>query len=201
MSLIQSNLDKSKFEPLSDKDLLAKIRQKDIKAFDVIYLKYHYRLYVYALKMIKNDEDAADIVQDIFIRFWEQADRIPEELNIRNYLYAMVRNRVLNYIRDNRTRLINNYRIVCLRGGYEEPEAEKEDRAALYGELEDAIESLPPQQRKVAASRKEGLSNAEIAEKLDLSLNTVNVHYRLGLKALRNKLKHLIVLVIILCLC
>ena len=108
MSLIQSNLDKSKFEPLSDKDLLAKIRQKDIKAFDIIYLKYHYRLYVYALKMIKNDEDAADIVQDIFIRFWEQADRIPEELNIRNYLYAMVRNRVLNYIRDNRTRLINN---------------------------------------------------------------------------------------------
>ena len=68
-------------------------------------------------------------------------------------------------------------------------------------ELQDAIESLPPQQRKVAASRKDGLSNAEIAEKLDLSLNTVNVHYRLGLKALRNKLKHLIVLVIILCLC
>ena len=56
-------------------------------------------------------------------------------------------------------------------------------------QLERAIEALPPQQKKVAESRRKGYSNREIAEMLNLSLNTVNIHYRLGLKTMKEKMK------------
>ncbi len=188
----------SKHDSLTDKELLARIRNCDREAFDTVYGKYHRDLYFYALKLIKDRDDASDIIQDTFVKLWMNSGSIPPEVNLKSYLSVMVRNRVLNYIRDNRARLLNNYRIIRQRGLWEDnPGPDRLDDMVWTKELEEAIGQLPPQQRKVAELRKEGLSNAEIAKRMNLSVNTINVHYRLMLNSLRNKCGHLVSLVIL----
>lgn len=187
-----------KYETLTDKELIERIKDCDMQAFDAIYYRYHRPMYVYAVKLIKNEDDAADIIQEIFIKIWEFSEMMPGKLNFRNYLYSMVRNRVFNYIRNNRARLINNYRIVCQNGVTVENEVLKQnDEKLLRQQLDNAIDLLPPQQKKVAESRRKGLSNKEIAENMNLSLNTVNIHYRLSLKALKKKLTQTTLLLLI----
>ncbi len=175
---------------LTDDELLSLLKNKDETAFDCIYGKYHRQLFAFAMKLVKNEHDASDIVQEVFVRMWERSGMMPEHLNLKAYMISAVRNRVLNYIRDSKSRFLNNYRIV------QETEHSVDNGAFMGSEhsyrirqLERAIEALPPQQKKVAESRRKGYSNREIAEMLNLSLNTVNIHYRLGLKTMKEKMK------------
>ena len=117
---------------------------------------------------------------------------LPEDINFKSYLYSMTRNRVLNYIRNYQTRLVNNYNIFIDNGLCEGAEVlDRADKKEMQMLLDDAIDSLPMQQKIVAKERRKGVSNSDIAENMGLSLNTVNVHYRLAIKALRNKMKDL----------
>ena len=177
-------------EGLSDKELILMARHGNDQAFDIIYKRYHRTLYAYTLRLLKDEDVAADIVQNVFIKLWESADLLPQEINVRAYLYSMTRNRVINYIRDDRSRLVHNYMIVSESDLVEDEDffSALED-AARKEELEKAIESLPPQQKKVIRYRFSGKTNREIAEKENLSLNTVNVHYRLAMQKLRSILK------------
>ena len=186
-------------EDLTDKELiclLIKGRGKEKEhIFDIIYKRHHRTMYLYSLKLLKSSEASSDIVQEVFIKLWECLEYITPDINIKAYLYSMVRNRVINYIRDNRTRLIHNYKIIQENGLTEEIRLiEMYEEEAKRKVVENAMNSLPPQQKMVLQCRFEGKSNVEIAKEHQLSLNTINVHYRLGLKALKGALKILILL-------
>ena len=160
-----------KYETLTDEELLEHVRHCDMRAFDTIYYRYHQVLYTYALKLIRNEDDASDIIQEIFIKLWGFSDMMPKRLNLKGYLYSMVRNRVFNFMRDNRIRLVNNYKIVIQNDMSIENEGfEKNEERLLSQQLDNAIDTLPPQQKQVAKLRRMGLSNREIAEKMNLSL-------------------------------
>lgn len=187
-------------EGLSDKELMLMVRHGNDQAFDIIYKRYHRTLYVYCLRLLRDRDVAADIVQGVFIKLWEHSELMPQELNVKSYLYSMVRNRVINYIRDNRSRLTHNYKIVCENGLIEDADfLQRIEEMSQQEELEKAIESLPPQQKKVIRHRFEGMSNRDIADAENLSINTVNVHYRAGMKKLRNILKVVPFIILILC--
>ena len=186
-------------DDLTDKELICLLingdgRDKE-QIFDVIYKRHHRTMYLYSLRLLKSSEASSDVVQEVFIKFWEYMEYISPEINIKAYLYSMIRNRVINYIRDNRNRLIHNYKIIQENGLVEEVKLiEMMEEDAKRKVVETAMNSLPPQQRMVLQSRLEGKTNAEISKEHNLSLNTVNVHFRLGLKALKGALKILIVL-------
>ena len=157
-------------------------------------------MYLYSLRLLKDKDVAADIVQGVFVKLWEYSEMLPHDLNIRSYLHSMVRNRVVNYIRDNRARLIHNYMIVQENGLVDDIDFLRriEDKAQQE-ELKKAIESLPPQQKKVIKFRFEGKTNREIAQEENLSLNTVNVHYRLAMKKLKDILKVVPFIMLLIC--
>lgn len=186
-------------EDLTDKELICLLisgdgRDKE-QIFDIIYKRHHRTMYLYSLRLLKSSEASSDIVQEVFIKLWECLEYITPDINIKAYLYSMVRNRVINYIRDNRTRLIHNYKIIQENGLTEEIRLiEMYEEEAKRKVVEHAMNSLPPQQKMVLQCRFEGKSNVEIAKEHQLSLNTINVHYRLGLKALKGALKILILL-------
>ena len=186
-------------DDLTDKELICLLingdgRDKE-QIFDVIYKRHHRTMCLYSLRLLKSSEASSDVVQEVFIKFWEYMEYISPEINIKAYLYSMIRNRVINYIRDNRNRLIHNYKIIQENGLVEEVKLiEMMEEDAKRKVVETAMNSLPPQQRMVLQSRLEGKTNAEISKEHNLSLNTVNVHFRLGLKALKGALKILIVL-------
>lgn len=188
-------------EDLSDRDLINLVREGDNHAFDVLFRRYHEVLYVYSYKLLKDSDTAADIVQSVFIKLWEHSDYMPVDVNVKAYLYSMARNKVINYIRDNRSRLIHNYCIVRENGLIEDADfLQSIEDAAEQDKLKKAMKKLTVQQRKVIEYRLEGKSNRQIASELNLSLNTVNVHYRMGTKRLKSILK-VIPLIIMLILC
>lgn len=171
-------------------------RENREEIFDLLYKRHHRTMYQYSLRLLKSPEASSDIVQDVFIKLWEHMEYISPEVNVKAYLYSMVRNRVINYIRDNRNRLIHNYRILQETGTVEEMRLISlyEDNSRRK-EVTEAFNLLPPQQRKVMRERFEGKTNREIAKEQNLSLSTVNIHYRLGLKTLKDVLKILILLI------
>ena len=66
----------SKHDSLTDRELLVRMRDNSTNAFDTVYERYHRELYAYALKLLKSPDDASDIIQDTFIKLWENSDNI-----------------------------------------------------------------------------------------------------------------------------
>lgn len=175
---------------LTDSEILLvqRLRNKDKGAFEVVF-KTHYRpLCGYARKYMDEVEAAEEIVQEVFVKFWEKCESIAPDSSIKSYLYRSVHNTCLNYIKHMKVR--DNYKdyvITYMENSssiefFEEPDLEKK----IY----DAIDALPPQCSRIfKLSRFEGLKYQEIADHLGLSVKTVEVQMGKALKVLRAKLK------------
>jgi RNA polymerase sigma-70 factor (ECF subfamily) len=182
---MEKNLSYSEFE---DKDLMLLVAEGDREAFTCLYHRYFYYLFTLAMRYIKDESEAEDVLQQVFIKLWQMRDSGAIKDNVRGYLFAMTRNSIMNYVRDKNRLLQRNYRLSQEIGEEEQDIWVMADKEDLISEMKKAIEALPPQQKRIANLRCEGLSNQEIASRLHLSLNTVNSHYTKGLKALKTAL-------------
>lgn len=173
------------YEGLDDKELLDRLRNNDRGAFSYIYGKYNAELYTFAMRYLKNRHDVEDVIQHVFVKFWTIREALFVNSNLRAYLYAMTRHQIMNFIRNSNNILQHNYKITQQQPKYDDDLYTYAERNHLTELLAVAIKALPPQQRTVAALRCEGYSNQEIAQKMNLSIHTVNTHYRTCLKALK----------------
>lgn len=145
--------------------------------FQELFREYEHRLYVFIMKILRSDATAKDIIQDVFLKLWIIRSKLPEIENINAFLYRLTENRVYDHLRATATR--KEYRqamwdqIQRSNNGEEEILEKKE----FHSIIRDAIQHLPPQRRTVYLLNKdEGLKQKEIAEKLQLSPNTVRNH-------------------------
>lgn len=168
--------------------LLDRLRRGDRAAFEAIYRRYHARLYTLAMRYLKNRADTEDVLQQLFVKLWTAREALFITRNLSGYLYGMLKHQVLNQIRNNVSALQHNYRIVQKQPQYDDELYTWTERNYRSELLEQAITTLPPQQRAVATMRREGYSNQEIAARLNLSIHTVNTHYRECLKRLKELL-------------
>lgn len=187
----------SSYSSLDDKDLMVMIAVGNRDAFTCLYHRYFYYLYTLAMRYIKDESESEDILQQVFIKFWQMRDSGVIKDNVRGYLFAMTRNSILNYVRNKNRLLQRNYRLSQEVNEDEQDIWVMADKEDLILEMKKAIDGLPPQQKQVANLRCEGLSNQEIASRLHLSLNTVNSHYTKGLKALKTALGALMSFILI----
>ena len=93
----------------NDDILLRQLQEGNQVAFTVIYQKYNKALYVFSYYYLKNKEQAEDTIQTVFSKLWEYRFQIIVTVNLKNYLYKMVKNHVLNEIRDATNALTKNY--------------------------------------------------------------------------------------------
>ncbi len=174
------------------KALLDKIKQGDRLAFEQLFKLYFERLHNFANTILKDECIAKDIVQEVYIRFWEKRNSI-EPLNIESFLYKLVRNQCISHIRH--IKVINNtkqglsdiknieelYRIDFVR---DEPYVVIESE--LKQEITQLIDALPQKCREVfALSRIKGLKNKEIAEQLNMQVKNVEKHITKALAIFR----------------
>ncbi len=165
--------------------------------FEYLFRKYFPRLQAFARVIIKDNEMAKDIVQESFIKSWEGKDSI-EWKSFENYLFKMVRNRCLNFIRDRnladkKMKDISEleqyeeiYRIDFVR---DEPYLIFEQE--LQEKINNAIIQLPPRCREVfVKSRFDGMKNREIAEELGINIKNVERHISTALKTMRVHFKN-----------
>ncbi|MGV8094101.1 MAG: RNA polymerase sigma-70 factor [Mangrovibacterium sp.] len=173
-------------------NLLAKrIKKGDIKAFDLLYHTYSQKLYGFAFSMLKNHEDAKEIVQETFVKIWEKREVINPSGSIQAFLFSVSYHTTIDIIRK---RFKDDQYRIYLQSQLPEQNNNSEGDPAYYQELirvlDETIRELPEQRKKIyLLSREEGLSHREIAEKLNISVKTVENQINLALKKIR---KHLI---------
>ena len=152
-------------------------------SFDDLF-KYNYRpLCLYALHYIQNVDLAEDIVQDSYASLWEKLQEGDHVLNLKSYLYMMVRNRCLDHLRKKglpteSLKPYDTYGII--------DDDDAQERAQTEARMWTAIDSLPEKCREVfILSKRDGLKYEEIAEELGLSVNTVRNQISKALKVLK----------------
>lgn len=163
-----------------------KIVESDREAFDRLFRSLYPRLVHFALRYTRNRGAASDIVQDAFVKLWKKRQDLDPDRSIKGYLYQIVRNSSLNYIRDHSKETIG----LDITENDQLPSNEKEDSTGnvkpLMRLLRKWITELPERQREAfELSRFEGLDHDEIAEVMDISANTVNNHIVAALDFLR----------------
>jgi RNA polymerase sigma-70 factor (ECF subfamily) len=173
----------------NEDDLIAAIRKGDGKALQVIFKLYHSRLCATAFRMVQDREVAKDIVQEVFIRFWEKHTALPGELDVKSYLYRSTINGALNHLKKTK-----QIRQDSLEGIKEIPEPHLAESNLYVHDLQTSlthcVERLPPVCRTVfMLSRFDDMSNGQIAGHLQISLKSVEKHMTKALKYLRSALR------------
>jgi RNA polymerase sigma-70 factor (ECF subfamily) len=154
-------------------------------------------LYALSYRYLKSQAVAEDAVQHVFVKLWEHRADIMVVANLRNYLYSMAKNYILNYIRNEHSAIAHNYRIAQSAGAVEDNLLETIERKELMAMFYQAIKLLPPQKKEICLLKMEDkLSNQEIADKMQLSVNTVKTHYAQAIKLLRVAMRRMWQLVV-----
>lgn len=162
------------------------------REFEEIFIQYFPKVRTFATILLKSEQEAEDIAQDIFVKLWEQPDLWERNL-VKNYLYTMVKNHVFNRIKRKNiesTYISSQMNLQLL----EEMTEFKDPLNEIYHEelqllLKLSLEQMPEKRRQVfEMSRFQHLSNHEIAERMNLSVRTVEQHIYLVLKDLKKLL-------------
>lgn len=167
------------------------------KNFRKLFDEYYAALHRFAVSILNSDHGAEDIVQEIFATIWEKRLKFENETALKTYLYKSVRNRALNQLKS------ESIRQKYANTKHEQEEVEdshlfKIIEEEVYREIRDAIESLPPQCKLIYKMACEGDKAAEIAEKLQLSVETVNSQKKRAKKLLKERLSNISYFIVLL---
>ena len=182
-----------------EKDLFKKITKNDEAAFETLFHKYYGHLCLFAAKIIQDNESAEEIVQGFFVKLWEKRNELTIDTSVSSYFFRSIRNLCINYINHSKIKnehaqkvLQDNNRNVSFDNYYRE--------VNLAEKIEESINSLPEKRKQIfLLSREKGLKYREIAEKLNISIKTVEAQMGLAIKTLREKLKDYSSLFILFC--
>lgn len=175
----------------SEQELLFGLKQNNIRCYEILFQQYYAKIHAFIRGMLKDSDTAEDIAQNVFLKVWLNRHKLDEQLSLKNYLYVLARNEVLNHLRNKNTSVLS---LSSFEQEHLEPQSISEveslsNLTELQAVLEKAIESLPPKRQEVfRMSRFRLMSNKEIAEELDLSVRTVDKHIELALREIRKKL-------------
>ncbi len=178
------NIDKS------NTDLVKLLKNGDMSAFDTIYKKYSRRLYGFVFRYVKQEADAEEIVQEVFIKIWQSREKISVYTSFESFLFTIAHNATVNLLKKKATEQKYVEHIKSLQHIGEAYELTDEIHyKELKQKFQGLLNELSPRQKEIfQLSREEGLSHKEIAEKLSISVNTVKNHLVTTLSYLKNSL-------------
>jgi len=174
---------------IRENEIIRGIRQGDIKQFEALFRSSYASLVKYAKTLIKDHDTAEEIVQDLFFRLWQNKEKIKIESSLNGYLFRSVHNRCLHYIEH--LKVVERH---AQEMSFEQNiTAESPSDVLYYKELQAkiarTIEKLPERCGKIfCMNRFEGLKYSEIAEKLSVSVKTVEANMGKALKEFRKVL-------------
>lgn len=182
---------------IPDNELLRLLKESDHSAYNEIYERYFFLIYTHAYKKLQDEEQAKDIVQDVFANLWFKRDINLPVSNLAGYLFVAVRNKIFDHFAHEQVKA--KY-VDSLHDFWKSNPGLPTDHRIRENELKDyiekAISELPPKMRQVfEMSRKEELSYKAIAAELSTSENNVSKQVNNALRAIKAKLGCLIMLV------
>jgi len=180
----------------SNSELLNLLKEGDMIAFDAIYEKFCKRIYSFIIRYVKSDADAEEIIQEVFLKIWENKDKIDVYSSFESYIFTISYNSTISLLRK---RVSEKKYIEHLKALQTTENVFEITDEVYYNELNSQIQSLlselTPRQKEIfLLSRENGLTHDEIAKKLGISPNTVKNHIVTTLNFLRSKIDNDIII-------
>ncbi len=177
-------------QTIDEKLLVTHLKSGDRHAFASIYEKYHRQIHMIAIKYLKDEALAKDIVQEIFIKLWTYRENLKEELSLKGFLIRSVHNLVLNTIRNKKTEVLK-YIELSYQSEDNNGTGDEELLLSEYASIaEKGISKLSPAKQAIFRMRSDQcLSNQEVAVRLGISINTVKFQFSQASLFLRKYLK------------
>lgn len=178
----------SNYHSYTDQQLADLLRSGDQIAFGEIYDRYWVVLFLHARNLLRENEEARDIVQELFTSLWLKAAQLETNTLLSAYLYKAVRNRVFDHLKHKKVvkDYLNSLNEFMEEGHVQTDELIREKELAAI--IDNEIKLLPPKMRAIfELSRKQHLSYQQIAEELDISEHTVKSQVSNALRILRTK--------------
>jgi RNA polymerase sigma-70 factor (ECF subfamily) len=174
---------------LSDEELMQEIKADNMFAFDVLYKKYCKRVYKFGHSILKSPEDSENLMQDVFLSLWENRHKVEKDSSIKSYIFTIVYNSAISVIRKK----AKESQFVEYLKSVQEINIEPVNVGLEFNELtiklDEIVKALPQRQKEVYLMHKvDGLKYSEIAERLHISVNTIENHMSRALKTIREKL-------------
>ena len=165
------------------------LTQKDEKAFEQVFKSHFKRLHAYAFTILRDEAEAEEVVQQIFFKLWDRNENLSISGSVTAYLYRAVHNESMNFLRHQKIKSDHQLYVAYSMKN----EADHPSKKVITGELEkkihDALNELPEQCRTIfQMSRFDELKYREIADKLGISVKTVENQMGKALRILRTKL-------------
>ena len=172
-----------------ERSLILRLIGGDEDAFCELYATYKNRLIYFAMRFLKSREYAEDVFQDAFTVVWQGRRFINPDASFSSYLYTIMRNRILNQLRNAANEEKLKESILSQALDYTEDTKREVMLNDLKSLISHALQQLTPRQREIfEMSREAQLSHKEIADKLGISVNTVQEHISTSLKLIRTYL-------------
>lgn len=178
---------------IDTEDIIQKFADGQEKAFRVLYEKYTPALRYFAAKYVDREAMVDDAVQDVFVSLWEKRKDFKTENSLKSFLYTSVKNCCLNLIRHRKVQ--DRYTEVVLQEEQQESFLNNILEAEIFELLLNVFNELPPACREVYRLSLEGKKHEEIAQELQITVNTVKKHKNNANHYMRKRLKHILLFV------
>lgn len=173
-----------------DRIMVENLRKGKIEAFDQIFNSYGNRLYGFVLSYLKSKEETEELVQDVFLKVWENRKKIKTETSLKSYLFTIAYHDLCKHFR--RKKLYEGFVSEKLQTAELSLDLEKQLEYKETLDLVDRlVEQLPEKQKQIfIKSRKEGKTTREIADEMQLAPGTVDNNISAALKFLREHISN-----------
>jgi RNA polymerase sigma-70 factor (family 1) len=173
----------------NEKVLVTKLRNNDVEAFDFLYHQYSNKLFRFAFSLLKNEEDACEIVQETFFRIWEKRNKIDSSKSFKSFLFSVSYHLIIDQLRE---KLKDQEFRNSLEKHFNKQVNLQENRIdynTLEIEITKAVDELPEKRKHIyRLSREHGFSHKEIAGQLGVKPKTVENQINLALKHIKTRL-------------
>lgn len=187
---------------ISEKEELELLRNASKQSFEALYHRYSGKLYNFVMRVSKgNTYIAEELVQRTFIKVWETREYINPDKSFISYLCTIAKNMLLNEYEHQAIQFIYEEYVKVIATENDDSTEKEVDRNLLEEYIDKLADELPPKRREIfIQSRKEGLSNKQIAQKLKISESTIETQLSKALSFMKSKLKqhydHILVILI-----
>lgn len=173
---------------ISEENILKKLREKDISAYELVFKEFYPELCGFANKYLQDMDKAEELVQDLFCSLWEKIEDLSIQVSLKSYLYSSIRNSVFNHFKHKK--VVDKYQqYASNKDAFSSHAGVQLEVKELQANIERAIGTLPDKCRKVfELSRIHHKKYQEIADELEISIKTVEVHMGKALRILRSEL-------------
>lgn len=172
---------------MNDNRLLEGIKSGNASYYEEVFRKYYQSLCLFALKYVRGPDEAEEIVQEMFVKIWQKKESLAVTTSLKSYLYQAVRNACLNHLKHINVKL--EYQKRAIDTSSTANAGDTLVALELEARITETLNKLPPERKKIfLMSRNEGLKYREIAEKLNISIKTVENQMSKALQFLKTEL-------------